>query len=216
MLRLRDEGDALASRILAETDVSAGSARIGHPYEGKSGRLFADIGSRSTLDNALRTVQQSQTQLSAMADTKASIMITVCSIVLTVGITRFQGPLLRWPLILLTVTTLTALFFAILAVLPSTSSPGSNIHIDVSAPWFNLFFFGHFSALPRERFEAMLSDLARDDALVYSMIARDIYGQGTVLAQKKYRRLRYSYLAFLIGMGVTALGALITTFVSGG
>src|SRR5262245_16533403 len=215
MLRLRDEGDALASRILAETDVSAGSARIGHPYEGKSGRLFADIGSRSTLDNALRTVQQSQTQLSAMADTKASIMITVCSIVLTVGITRFQGPLLRWPLILLTATTMTALLFAILAVLPSTRSPSSN-EIDMNAPWFNLFFFGHFSVLPRDRFAAMLNDLARDDAQIYTMIARDIYGQGVVLAQKKYRRLRYSYLTFLFGMGATGVGALITAFVAGG
>jgi hypothetical protein len=56
--------------------------------------LFQGVGG-SASDNVLRTVQQTQVEFSAMAHTKASIMITVCSIVLTVGITRFQDPILR-------------------------------------------------------------------------------------------------------------------------
>jgi hypothetical protein len=168
---------------------------------------FVGIHSRHTLDYALRTVQQSQNQLSAMADTKASILITVCSIVLTVGITRFEVPILRWPLVLLTVFTLFALLFAILAVLPSQSSPRRpDGGVDVDANWFNLFYFGHFAELPRERFEAMLDELARDDGKIYAMLARDIYGQGLVLGRKKYRMLRWSYLTFLSGLVATALG----------
>ena len=181
----------------------------GHPPAPRS--PFEGVEGRSTLDNALRTVQQAQTQLSAMADTKASIMITVCSIVLTVGITRFQEPLLRWPLVLLAASTFGALLFAILTVLPSTAqrSPGGGV--DVNAPWFNLFFFGHFTELPRDRFEALLAEVAHDDSRLYWMLARDIYGQGMVLARKKYRMLRWSYLVFLVGLGVTALAALVTT-----
>ena len=56
---------------------------------------FAGVRSRASLDYAMPTVLQTQTQPSAMADHKASIMITVCSIVLTVGITRFESPILR-------------------------------------------------------------------------------------------------------------------------
>jgi len=177
---------------------------------------FAKVESRPALVAALRTVQQTQNQLSAMADTKASIMITVCSIVLTIGLTRFESPILRWPLLLMTGSVFLALLFAVLAVLPSVGAPRTRDgDLDVDAPWFNLFFFGHFAELPRERFEAMLADVARDDARIYAMIARDIYGQGYVLAHKKYRLLRLSYLTFLVGLLLTLLGALTPSLLNG-
>lgn len=111
-------------------------------------------------------------------------MITVCSIVLTVGITRFESPILRWPLILLTLSTLSSLLFAILAVLPAVvKPPRRGEHIDDRSPAFDLFFFGHFAHLPRERYDVLI---ARDDGRIYAMLARDIYGQGFVLAQKKF------------------------------
>jgi len=172
--------------------------------------LFKDIGG-SALDNVLRTVQQMQVQLSAMADTKASIMITVCSIVLTVGVTRFQDPILRWPLVGLTICTLLALLFAILAVLPSLGYPQDGLgKVDVLSPSFNLLFFGHFSHLSRDHFESLLDSMARDNAEIYRMIARDLYGQGIVLARKKYRMLRYSYVTFLTGVVITAIGSIET------
>jgi len=175
--------------------------------------LFRGVGS-SASDNVLRTVQQTQVQFSAMADTKASIMITVCSIVLTVGITRFQDPILRWPLVGLTVCTLLALLFAILAVLPSLRYPRDGAGaVDIFSPSFNLLFFGHFSHLSRDRFESLLDSMMRDDAEIYRMIARDLYGQGVVLAHKEYRMLRYSYVVFLLGVVITAIGS-ITTLVS--
>jgi hypothetical protein len=175
--------------------------------------LFQGVGG-SASDNVLRTVQQTQVQFSAMADTKASIMITVCSIVLTVGITRFQDPILRWPLVGLTVCTLFALLFAILAVLPSLRYPRDGAgEVDVLSPGFNLLFFGHFSHLSRDRFESLLDSMMRDEAEIYRMIARDLYGQGVVLGQKKYRMLRYSYVVFLLGIVITAIGS-ITTLIS--
>jgi hypothetical protein len=172
---------------------------------------FADIRSRGTLDYALRTIQQTQNQMSSMADTKASIMITVSSIVLTVGIARFEVANLRWPLLILIASVLTSLFFAVLAVLPSLTAPRkSDGGLDVEAPEFNLFFFGHFAEMTRERFETMLSDVARDDASIYAMLARDIYGQGVVLARKKYRMLRWSYLLFFAGICASAASAVAT------
>lgn len=182
------------------------------PATDSSGR-FADVVGRNTLDYALRTVQQTQNDMSSLADTKASIMITVCSIVLTIGISRFDTPALRWPLALLTGSILIALLCAVRAVLPSITAPRRRDgEIDVEAPWFNLLFFGHFTELPRERFEDMLAELARDDACIYGMLARDIYGQGMVLARKKYRLLRWSYLVFFAGISAAAICALVTLF----
>lgn len=175
---------------------------------GEGAACFAQVRSRGTLDYALRTVQQTQNQLSSMADTKASIMITVCSIVLTIGITRFEDPILRWPLVPLTVGILTSLLFAVLAVLPSFAAPRrSDGAVDVAHPLFNLFFFGHFAELPRDRFETLLAEVASEDARIYAMLARDIYGQGRVLAKRKYRMLRWSYLTFFASLLVTAIAA---------
>ena len=174
-------------------------------------RRFAGIQGRGTLDYALRTVQQTQNHMSSMADTKASIMITVCSIVLTVGITRLKTPMLRWPLLVLIASVLAALFFAVLAVLPSLPAPRKGDgSLDIDSPGFNVFFFGHFAELPRDQFEAMFVEVARDDASIYGMLARDIYGQGIVLARRKFRMLRWSYLTFFVGLLAAAVGAVAT------
>ena len=204
----------MASKLLLEAASAAPAGVEGvEPSE-----LFVGVHGNPALDSALRIVLQTQTQLSAMADTKASIMITVCSIVLTVGITRFESPILRWPLVLLTGGTLGSLLFAILAVLPAAGlrvRRGSG-GVDDESPAFNLFFFGHFAQLSLERFETLVDRLARDEGRIYAMLARDIYGQGLVLARKKYRLLRWSYLVFLAGLSATACGALWTMLQNAG
>jgi len=199
---------SLASEVLIEQAVAAVAAAEDRVLVA---RPFAGVRASAALDSALRTVLQTQTQLSSMADTKASIMITVCSIVLTVGITRFESPILRWPLVLLTLGTLGSLLFAILAVLPSVKGPPHRgDSVDDESPAFNLFFFNHFAHLARDRYEMLVAELARDEGRIYAMLTRDIYGQGFVLAHKKYRLLRWSYLTFLVGLCATAIGALLT------
>jgi hypothetical protein len=175
---------------------------------------FAGIEGRQTLDYALLTIQQGQSQLSSMADTKASILITVCSIVLTVGLSGFTTPTLRWPFLLLCGSVLVSLVFAILSVLPSMSVPRQpDGGVDAGAPAFNVTFFAHFAGLPRERFEALFADVARDDGRLYALLARDIYGQGVVL-DRKYRMLRRSYLTFLVGVFAAAVDAVATLLVA--
>jgi hypothetical protein len=162
--------------------------------------------------SALRTTQQTLVQFSAMADHKANMMITVCSIVLTLGITQLGGPLLRWPLLMLTVSTLVALMLAILAVLPAAQRRGGG-PADPRSPGFNLLFFGHFAELPLERFEEEMEQLLRDDYSLLATTVRDIHAQGLVLARKKYRLLRRSYEVFLVGVVVTVLFSIWEVFV---
>lgn len=175
---------------------------------------FAGIHGRQTLDYALLTIQQGQSQLSAMADTKASILITVCSILLTVGISGSATPALRWPFLLLAGSILLSLVFAVLAVLPSLSVPRrSDGTVDVEAPGFNVSFFAHFAALPRERFEEMLADVSRGDDRLYALLVKDIYGQGLVL-DRKYRMLRRSYLTFFVGILAATVHAVATVLLA--
>ena len=129
-----------------------------------AGVTFAHLRSSQTVDYAFTIMQASMVAFSTMADTKANIMITVCSIVLTIGVTQFSSPLLRWPLVLLTLCTFLALFLAILAVLPSAKyprRPDGTTGPDV--PGFNPLFFGHFAHLTRDRFTAELAHVMSDD-----------------------------------------------------
>ncbi|MBZ0222469.1 MAG: DUF5706 domain-containing protein [Dokdonella sp.] len=159
---------------------------------------YARIPERNSGDNLLRTAQQHHVALSSMADTKANIIITVSSIVLTLCIGRLNDPELRVSAIVLAAFTLMAQLLAILAVLPKYRPP--KLNADGSLPkGFNLLFFGHFSTLSRERYLEEMARALSPDGSPYATWANDIYSIGTYLAWYKYRYLRYSYLFFLAG-----------------
>jgi hypothetical protein len=168
------------------------------PPSQRSGALFADIPERGTTDNLLRTAQQHHVALSSMADTKANIIITMSSIVLTVILSRLGDPVIGVAALILGAFTLVALLLAILAVLPKFRPP--KLKPDGALPPdFNLLFFGHFGVLARERYlQEMAHALARDGS-PYATWAADIYSLGVYLAHHKYRYLRWSYLFFLAG-----------------
>lgn len=164
---------------------------------GAYGEAFARIPERNTGDNLLRTAQQHHVALSGMADTKANIIITVSSIVLTLSLGRMDQPELRVSALTLAAFTLVALLLAILAVLPKYRP--LKLKDGVVPPEFNLLFFGHFAELPRERYLREMSRALQPDGSPYAVWANDVYSLGTYLARHKYRYLRYSYLFFLAG-----------------
>ena len=158
---------------------------------------FAGIPERGTADNFLRTAQQHHVALSSMADTKANIIITVSSIVLTLSLGRANDPDLRGSVLVLACFTLIALLLAILAVLPKYKP--LRFSDDALPEGFNLMFFGHFAELPRERYLTEVARALHPDGSPYANWANDIYSLGSYLAHHKYRYLRYSYLFFLAG-----------------
>ena len=171
------------------------------PKRGKE--LFAHIPERNTTDNFLRTTQQHHVALSSMADTKANIIITCSSIVLTLTFGRISDPELRTSVLTLGGFTLVALLLAILAVLPKYRP--LKLRDATLPPNFNLLFFGHFSELPRERYLEEMSHTLMPDGSVYATWVADIYSLGTYLGHHKYRYLRLSYLFFLAGFVIACL-----------
>ena len=167
-------------------------------------RAFAAIPERNTGDVLLRTTQQHHVQLSVMADTKANILITVSSIILTLILGKMSDPNLRAAMTTLAGFIFTALLLAVISVLPKYRPlrirPGAPL-----PPSFNLMFFGHFSELSKERFLLSVADKMKADGSVYETMARDVYAMGYYLAHYKYRFLRLSYLFFLGGFVFAAL-----------
>ena len=163
---------------------------------------FASVVERSSVDHLFRLMQQHHVQLSMMADTKANIIITVSSIVLTLVLGRVGSPDYQASMAVLGVFTLAALLLAILAVLPKYRRLAALE--DILPDGFNIAFFGHFAGMDQARF---LRELAArlQPGRTYETIARDVYGLGTYLAARKYPFLRLSYLFFLAGFLLACL-----------
>jgi len=150
---------------------------------------FEDIEPQPSIDSLLRSVQMHHVQLSALADTKASILITVSSIALTIALSRSNDPHLRPALLTLAIACLLSLLLAIIAVLPTFAPREIR----------NVLFFGHFSSMTEEAFLDEMEKIMRSDSALYEAALRDIYSHGMYLYKKKYRFLRFAYVALLAG-----------------
>ena len=143
----------------------------------------------------LRTTQQHHVQLSALADVKASILITATSIVITAAVALGSIDPIQWSLVALLVGATIALGSALLAVLPrhgaAPPKPGQS--------GFNLLFFGHFTQISEDEYVDEVGKVITDYDAIMEKRSRDIYGIGAYLHRTKYRYLRVAYLSFLAG-----------------
>ena len=150
----------------------------------------------------MRTAQLAQLQLSAMADTKASILMGATFVIFTITIGKAQGATAPLPLLILGGAAFLSAVFAILTVLPVTRSRQPTDHS-------NILFFGVFSQFSEDDFVEQLLPRLRSDDSIYRTMARDIHQAGTVLQKKKYRMLGYAYRTFLVGLVASFLAYVI-------
>ena len=93
------------------------------------------------LDHLLRQTRMHHAQLSAMADVKANIMLTLAAVVTTFSIGYLSDPLLRWPVIVLILFCLCTIFFAAYAVMPKLDF---DFRPNLEKLDCNILFFGSF------------------------------------------------------------------------
>ncbi len=153
----------------------------------------------------MRTVQLAQFQLSAMADTKASILIGATFVIftITIGQARDGGALL--PLLILGGAAFFSAIFAMLAVLPKIRAPKR----DAAS---NLLFFSVFTAMEEETFIDELTAGVRTYDSIYRTMARDIYQNEMVLQHNKYRMFGWAYRVFLVGLVASCAAFVVQRF----
>jgi len=168
------------------------------------------------LDHFFKQTREHHVQLSAMADFKANLMMTVSSLVITFGARYLEHPILRWPAIVMMLFCMFTVLFAILAVMPRTlGATQRRRKPDVNSPAFNLLFFGSFVNLSYEEYRDATEEVINNPGKVFEAMTKEIYGLGVFLAKTKYRYLRWSYLCFIAGMissSTTLLALEIWTF----
>jgi hypothetical protein len=143
----------------------------------------------------IRTTQQMQLQLSAMADQKASILMGAAFVVFSLTINQAAQGTASPAMIVLAGFALVAAVLAVLAILPAVKPKKG-------AP-LNLLFFGSFTELDQDDYIDRVVAKLGDEEEIYRTMARDIYQNGAVLQRKKYRFLALAYRVFLLGLVVT-------------
>lgn len=169
------------------------------------------------IQSFFRSNYRNHINLSAIADNKANIMISVNSILISVLITLLSyrnigetNPAVLLPVIIFLVSGLCSLIFAVLAARPKITRLNNGATVpDIRKG--NLVFFGNFVTLSLDDYEAAMDELFRDGELLYSHMVRDLYYLGQVL-DKKYRYLTVSYTLFMTGFIASVLAFLGTLF----
>lgn len=162
--------------------------------------LFAGIDYDESIVGALTAVHGSLVSFSEMADSKANIMITVCSILLGLALAKIEQGVLIIPLGIFTICCAPALIFAILTVLPAAAPKRGKMSDVQKLPHFNPLFFLHFSLVPLQVFKRELHRTISDPQQLYDGLSSDIYYAGVAVGTKKFRYLRWSYLSLLTGL----------------
>ena len=164
----------------------------------------------SHLDHMLRQTRMHHVQLSVMADLKANALMTIAAVILTFSAPFIVREQFRAAVIVLMSFCLLTILLATFAVMPRTrSDTRKKLPTDFKKPDFNLLFFGSFISMDYEQFESAMEEVMNDPTKTYQVQVREIYTLGVYLAAKKYRLLRFAYLAFIMGLFVSGAALLI-------
>jgi len=147
-------------------------------------------------------------QLSSMADSKAHILLTINSILISIVISILpkrveEDSFLVWPIALLLFVCLVTIVFAVLTTKPKFSK-GVFTKEQVARREANLMFFGNFYNMDLKTYDWGVKEIINDRDYLYSSMTRDVYYLGKVLALK-YRYLNIGYKVFMYGLIVSVL-----------
>lgn len=166
------------------------------------------------IETMFRLMSRNHMDLSGMADSKANIMISVNSIIISVVLTvmfrRLEDlPNYIIPTLVLLAVNVSTIIFAVLATRPNLTK-GYFTREDILTKKANLLFFGNFHKMKLADYDWGIKQMMNDKEYLYTSITKDIYFLGVVLG-KKYRLLRISYNIFMYGL-VVAIIAFILAF----
>ncbi|MEQ8518789.1 MAG: DUF5706 domain-containing protein [Cytophagales bacterium] len=160
------------------------------------------------IETMFRTTSKNHLELSAIADNKANIMISInaiiISILMSVMIRKFEDyPNLIIPTILLVTVSLLTIVFAVLATRPNITK-GTFTREDILQKRTNLLFFGNFFNSSLKEYEWGINQLMLNSDLLYGSMTKDIFFLGKVLG-RKYKLLRTAYNIFMYGLVISVL-----------
>lgn len=150
---------------------------------------------RLLVSNALRANLDKHMTLNRMADSKAAMIITAASLIITITLTQFAHLQLS-TVMLLAGSGVMALLFSILAIIPPLHASGDT----------NLFYFRSFAKLSEAEFKTQFIETIADREKLYDAYLHEIYFLGKYRLTRKYALIRNGLWALLAGL----MGAIVS------
>ncbi|MEP7109487.1 MAG: Pycsar system effector family protein [Ferruginibacter sp.] len=170
--------------------------------------FLEDIKLERGVETFFRISERRHMELSSMAHDKASLLISinsiVVSIVLSVLITKLdENRYLLFPTLLLVITCVTTIVLAVISTIPKfiKKDPKSKYKHGNEV---NILFFGDFSKLTLTDYKKAMKETYKDKNELYDSLSRDIYYQGIILVWK-YKYIKVAYIIFMYGFIITIL-----------
>jgi len=167
---------------------------------------------RQQLDHLLRQTRINLVNFSQMADTKANILLSISSVLLSISLTRISDPRFTGALIVLVGFLLITIFLALMTVIPNIKSFRHKKH-SVNDPTYNPLYFGDYVDVSYDEYAENLEEIMNDSDRTYEIMVREIYHSGAYLVKNKYRYIRLGYIFFFTGLIVTSLLFLVEVLV---
>ena len=152
-----------------------------------------------------RVAYNHQSQLVQIADYKANMIITVCTMIISAiiaiigygsvsGAIESYSALLTIPVAIIVTCALVSLVFAIQAARPKLIESGKE---PTNGEKASLLFFGNIARYSQKDYLEKLRGIL-DEEEMYDHMSIDIYHQGVIL-KRKYNLLVYAYKALMYG-----------------
>ncbi len=153
-------------------------------------------------ETLFRLVSKNQYTLNTMIDRKSNILISVNALILSIIIGTVYSqmdndPHLIYPVIMILITNLISIAFAIFATRPELAHGDRTVN--------NLLFYGNFNEMEEAEYTEQLTSLMYKGDELYNAIAKDTFYLGKTI-DKKFKLLRKSFHVFLIGIILSVVG----------
>ena len=171
------------------------------------------------VETMYRVQLKNHIELSAIADTKANILLSVNAIIISVALSNLIPKLDNPSNLFLVYPTLILMLFSVASVVLSVLSTRpkiSNVAITkemIKEKKTNILFFGNFSKMSLKDFEWGIDYLMDNEDTLYNSLTKDLYYLGLVL-NRKYKLLRITYTVFMFGIIISAAAFIYSYYIN--
>ncbi len=173
------------------------------------------------LDNKMlgliRTTSRNNVERINIADQKASTLMSLNAIIITVMVPLLLSYIdviydrqLYIPILLLSINSLVTLYMASKALKPKALSSESYIYDKDGNP--SPFFFGNFYKMSKDEYRDYFQSTLSDEELLPQFVFQDLFHIGKLVA-RKYVIIRQAYLIFMTGLVIVVLSTAVVLMV---
>ena len=164
------------------------------------------------VETLFRLLSKNQYTLNTMIDTKSNILISINALILslilgTVMSQLDKDPHLIYPVVLILMTNLTSITYAIFATRPELAHGNQESR--------NLMFYGNFQNMEEHEYIENITSVMNEGDELYKIIAKDSFYLGKTM-NKKFKLLRKSFNIFLIGIILSVMAFIACHALFGG